>query len=105
MLTKGFVPAISKKSKNESLWTPPVLMQTCKASYPIDTITVPLLSLPVPPPQEPLLIVQLPKEEEIPLSSVCPRKIKCTHYTVNFKIAALKKVDEILNSDPRKSLL
>ncbi len=104
MPTKGFVPVISEISENESLWTPWVLMQTSKATYPSDTSIMPLPSLPAPPPHEPLPFVQLPKEEEISLSSVCPSKRACTRYTVNFKIAALKKVDEILKRDLRKSL-
>ncbi len=68
MHTKGFVAVISEIWENESIWNPWVLMQTCKASYPSDTSTMPLPSLPAPPPpQEPLLIEQVPKEEEISL--------------------------------------
>ena len=67
MPTKGFVPVISEISENESLWTPWVLMQTWKASYPSDMSTMSPLTLPAPPPQKPLALIPLPKEEEIPL--------------------------------------
>ena len=99
MPTQHFLPLISE---NESLWTPRVLMQTCKATYPSDTSTG-LPPLPAPPPPEPLQC-ELPKEDS-PLPVICcPSKRARKRYTVNFKLVALQKVDEILQSDPRKSL-
>ncbi len=100
MPTQHFLPLVSE---NESLWTPWVLMQTCKATYPSEMSTgMPIL--PAPPPPEPLQF-ELQNEEDSLLPVIrCPSKRARKRYTVNFKLVALQKVDEILQSDPRKSL-
>ncbi len=100
MPTGHFLPLVSE---NESLWTPQELMQTCKATYPRDMSTV-LLPLPAPPPPE-LLQFELPRKEDTLLPVICcPSKRTCKQYTINFKLVALQKVDEILQSNLRKSL-
>ncbi len=100
MPTGHFVPIVSE---NESLWTPWVLMQTCKATYPSDA-SIALPSLPATPLPETLQF-ELPRKEDSPLPVTCPPSKRARkRYTVNFKLAALHKIDEILLSDPRKSL-
>ena len=77
-------------------------MQTCKATYPSADTALP--SLPATPLPETLQF-ELPRKEDSLLPVTCPPSRRARkRYTVNFKLLALHKIDEILLSNPRKSL-
>ncbi len=94
----------SSRIRESDLWTPQVLMQMCKATYPSDMSTALSPSFPTPPPQESLQFV-IPREVDALFPFICnPSKRANKQYTVHFKLLELQKDDGILQSNPKKSL-